>query len=247
MQPVLTMLHFFPEHLNLYGDRGNVTVLQKRCGWRNILLKIKEIRHAREACFPEADLFMIGGGSDREQGLVMEELVQMKEPWKEAIEDGLCGLAICGGYQLLGQYYELADGTRIQGLGILDYYSRCGDPRRRLVGNLGVISPRFGPLVGFENHGGETFHAYEALGDVVFGYGNNLSKKKEGLVYKHVIGTYLHGPVLSKNPVLADWMIMAALRRKYGEAPLPSLNNELEDEAKKILWNREAGHRLRLS
>lgn len=247
MHPVLRILHFFPEHLNLYGDRGNIAILQKRCEWRNLRLEIQEIRRAREVCFQEADLFMIGGGSDREQGLVTGELIQIKEPWKEAIEDGLCGLAICGGYQLLGQYYELADGTRIQGLGLLDYYSKCSDPLRRLVGNLGVLSPQFGPLIGFENHGGETFHAYEALGDVVFGCGNTRSKKKEGLVYKHVIGTYMHGPILSKNPALADWMISTALQRKYRAAALPRLDNSLEEQAKKLLWNREAGRRLPLS
>lgn len=240
MKKELNLYHFFPEKLNLYGDRGNVTILKKRCEWRGIELKINEIKDANEVNFNQTDIFFIGGGSDREQSLCTEVLLGIKEEFKKAIEDGICGLTICGGYQFLGDYYETAKGEKLKGLGILDYYSKAfsDKEKQRLIGDLHVLSKQFGRIVGYENHSGETFHNYETLGKVVSGYGNNKKDKKEGLLYKNLIGTYLHGPILSKNPKIADWMISKALKRKYGNGDLEELVDNFEEEANDQIWSR---------
>ncbi|TXK74014.1 type 1 glutamine amidotransferase [Paenibacillus sp. N3.4] len=207
----LVLYNFFPDRLNLYGDRGNVIALQKRCEWRGIALEIVNIKSTQSLSFSKADLLFIGGGSDREQGLVAHELLKIKKEFKDGIEDGVGCLAICGGYQLLGHNYTTSEGKTYSGMEICDFYS-VGH-KERLVGNILIETKDLTRVLGFENHSGRTFHPYEPLGKVIKGFGNNGEDGLEGLSYKNTIGTYLHGPLLPKNPTLADRMISAAIER----------------------------------
>lgn len=235
----LKLIHFFPDKLNLYGDRGNIITLQKRCQWRGIDLEITEIKHVEGSNILEGDILFIGGGSDREQALCTAELFIIKDDIKTAIEDGVSMLAICGGYQFLGTHYITADGTRLEGLGILDIHTE--NKGERIIGNLLVKSENFGHIVGFENHGGRTYHNYPTLGAVVFGGGNNGEDGKEGIMYKNLIGTYLHGPLLPKNPMIADVIIQNAITRKYGRIEIAKLEDKAEKIANDKLWTLYSG------
>ena len=180
----------------------------------------------------------MGGGSDRSQQLVYKDFLQYKEVFKKLINDNKVVLAVCGGYQLLGAEYLDREGNTLPGLNILDYTSKSSD-KKRIIGNIVIksnldIQPN--TIVGFENHGGRTFSNYPALGDVLKGYGNNENDKKEGIIYKNYIGTYLHGPVLPKNPHLADYLLLKALQNKYDIDSLEPLDDTIEMKAhKKVL------------
>ncbi|MEB3102089.1 type 1 glutamine amidotransferase [Ferviditalea candida] len=226
----LTLYNFFPNHLNLYGDRGNLQVLFKRCEWRDIQLHIKEVTRIDHLTLSDADLLFWGGGGDREQRLLSQQLVRIRENIKAVLEDGAAGLAICGGYQLLGQYYETLNGTQIQGIQVFDYYTKA--EKQRLVGDLMIESKEFGSVIGFENHSGRTYHQGQPLGVVIHGYGNNGRDGTEGFRRQHFIGTYIHGPLLPKNPAIADQLILWALKRKYGDSQLSQLEDSVETQAK---------------
>jgi lipid II isoglutaminyl synthase (glutamine-hydrolysing) len=226
----LTLYNFFPKHLNLYGDRGNLKVLFKRCEWRGIRLHIKEVISSDNFILRDADILCWGGGGDQQQNLLSEQLVHIRQEIKAVIEDGVAGLAICGGYQLLGRYYETSDGTQIKGIEVFDYYTKA--EQQRLVGDIVVKSEDFGTVVGFENHSGRTYHQGRPLGKVSQGYGNNGKDDTEGFRYLHFIGTYLHGPLLPKNPAIADQLILWALNRKYGNTQLTLLDNSIETIAR---------------
>ncbi|AAM23324.1 CobQ-like glutamine amidotransferase family enzyme [Caldanaerobacter subterraneus subsp. tengcongensis MB4] len=236
----LTIGHMYPDLLNLYGDRGNIIALKKRCEWRKIDVEIKEIKAGINENFADIDLLFFGGGSDREQKIVSEDLKSKKKNLIKAIEDGMPVLAICGGYQLLGEYYKTLEGNKIEGLGILDAYTVASN--KRLIGNIVVEAHLFNKkfyLVGFENHSGKTFlRNCSPLGTVIIGYGNNGEDKKEGCVYKNVYGTYLHGPLLPKNPEMADILIETALSRKYGKINFEPLEDSIEQRAKEAFIKR---------
>ncbi len=225
----LKIYHMYPDLLNLYGDLGNVTCLSKRCQWRGIDVEVVGFSMNHEVPLDEGDLFFIGGGSDRGQNIVYSHLLKYTRMMGDLIEDGAPVLAICGGYQLLGEKYIDADGNDVPGLGIFDYHTRSEEGR--LIGNI-IIENSLGlnpeTLVGFENHGGRTYHDHQALGKVKVGYGNNGQDSEEGMVYQNCIGTYLHGPLLPKNPHLADYLILKALGRKYGLKELSSLDDQPE-------------------
>ena len=229
----LRIYHLYPDLLNLYGDRGNMTALKKRCEWRGINAHLIEFTRDSEPDFENADIVFIGGGSDREQEILYKHLIKYRNTLKALIEDGLTILAICGGYQLLGDYYLDASRNKVDGLKILEFYTRS--EKGRLIGNTAIesqlpIEPK--TLVGFENHGGRTYHPYNPLGKVLKGYGNNGKDHKEGLVYKNIIGTYFHGPFLPKNPHITDYIITNALERKYQKKiTLNQLNDFIEIEA----------------
>lgn len=231
----LNVINMYPEALNLYGDRGNIIVLQKRCEWRGIKANVIEFSFSSDLnILKKADIILLGGASDREQGILYNHFLNLKDILKGLIEDGVCLLAICGGYQLLGTAYIDANQKEIKGLGILDFYTKSEG--KRLIGNIIIetnleILPK--TIVGYENHGGRTYHDYEPFGTVLQGYGNNGKDKKEGLIYKNVIGTYLHGPLLPKNPHLADYIIFNALKRKYGLSTsyFKKLDDQLEFKA----------------
>ena len=229
----LKIAHLYPELLNLYGDRGNIISLKKRAEWRGIDVEVKEYKLADEIDFENIDILFIGGGSDREQLLVCQRLKEIKKDFKNYVENNGVVTAICGGYQLLGKYYKMKEET-VEGLDILDIYTESGEGR--LIGNV-VIETEFldRPIVGFENHGGRTYiKNHNPLGKVVYGNGNNDNDKAEGVLYKNVIGTYLHGPLFPKNPHLCDYIIKKALQNKYGEVELEELDDSVEFAANEL-------------
>jgi CobQ-like glutamine amidotransferase family enzyme len=222
----------YPDLMNIYGDRGNILTLLKRAEWRGYETRLIELGRGTTAHMREVDVFFFGGGQDREQALVYEDLLQHKHaPLERAVVAGAGVLAVCGGYQLLGHYYQTADGARYPGIGLIDARTEAG--KRRYIGDVVVetdgleITPS--TLVGFENHSGRTFLGPKAipLGNVLSGFGNNGRDKTEGLIQGGVIGTYLHGSLLPKNPQLADYLIKNALSRR-GDVELSQLDDSVE-------------------
>ncbi len=219
----LRLLALYPEQMNIYADRGNILFLQRRCEWRGIRFSYAASGPG-EGFDPAAhDLLYIGGGQDRDQVLVAEDMLRSKrDVIAAAVDDGAALLAVCGGYQLLGHRYQLGE-TAIPGLGIADLET-VRDPGPRLIGNVSIeVDLGDGPelLAGFENHGGRTQLGPEAtpLGRVVHGHGNNGRDGHEGVRRLNAIGTYLHGPLLPKNAHLADRLIATALERRTGSRP----------------------------
>jgi len=243
----LTICHLYPDLLDLYGDRGNIIALAARCRWRGIEPVIKQASLGEDLDFMGMDILFIGGGSDREQGLLVQDLMRRKNELWMAIENGLVVLLICGGYQMLGKYYQMANGERIDGLGILDVWTIAG--AKRLIGNvvvqldeklLGIDSGKFKTLVGFENHSGKTHmgEGVSPLGNVLFGHGNNGEDGGEGVRYLNVFGTYLHGPLLPKNPHFADLLLELAIQRRGADTCLLKLDDYLEEAAHKAMVKR---------
>lgn len=232
----LNLGHMYPDLLNLYGDRGNIMAIMKRCMWRGIDIKLHEFGIKETVDFEQMDICFIGGGSDKEQIIVGKTLLSYKEQMRNFIESDGVVVAICGGYQLLGEYYQSQLG-QVDGLDILKIRTEKGS--KRLIGNVAIDSP-FGKVVGFENHGGYTYiDGYEPFGKVLAGYGNNDQDKAEGILYKNVIGTYLHGPLLPKNPHITDQIILKALKRKYGDdVQLEVLDDEVELRAQHSMLKR---------
>ena len=232
----LRLLALYPDQMNIYADRGNVLFLQHRCEWRGIGFSYASAGTG-ERFDPEAhDLIYIGGGQDRDQRMVAADLVATKrEAIEAAIAGGVAGLAVCGGYQLLGSSYELGD-ERIEGLGVAALHT-VREPGPRLIGNVSIeVDLGSGPrvLAGFENHGGRTYidSGGQALGRVLHGHGNNGGDGLEGIVRENLIGTYLHGPLLPKNAWLADELIARAIEHRDGARPqLEPLDDRLEDAA----------------
>ena len=207
--------------MSLYGDLGNIQTLYQRATWRGISTEIVNIKRDMKADFSQADIIFMGGGQDRGQKIISPDLVGHREAIKEETEKGLVALGICGGYQLFGKYFKTASGENTEGIGILDTYTLAGDTR--FIGNVVIditntaakwaiedhiheTNVKLTTLVGFENHSGLTYLKKETkpLGNVIIGYGNTGDRAFEGAVYKNVYGTYLHGPVLPKNPHFAE-------------------------------------------
>ncbi|MBE3561795.1 MAG: glutamine amidotransferase [Ktedonobacteraceae bacterium] len=215
---VITLGHLYPDQLNLYGDRGNIMTLQWRCALRGITLHVVGLGIGDALAPDEYDMLFIGGGQDKEQAPVAQDLYEMKGIglWA-AIEDDMPVLAVCGGFQLLAHYYRPAEGPDMRGLGVFDAWTvHKGAQAPRCIGDI-AIDWNGQTLVGFENHGGRTYlGTAKPLGRVLKGYGNNASDRTEGAVYRNVYGTYLHGSLLPKNPHFADHLITLALQRKYG-------------------------------
>ena len=234
----LTIGHLYPDLLNLYGDRGNIQCFRKRLEWRGIEAEVIPFLSGDKIDFSKLDIVLLGGGSDREQELVCGYLKEIKDDFKNYFEQGGVVLAVCGGYQLLGKYYK-TDKKMIEGLGILNITTEW-EPER-LIRNIILQSPLFSdPVVGFENHGGRTYiNDHTPFGKVFFGLGNTGKSGYEGVVYKNVIATYLHGPLLPKNPQVCDYLLERALQRKYGEnVSLSPLPDELEHKANSYIFDR---------
>lgn len=236
----LTIGWLYPELMSTYGDRGNIIVLKKRCEWRGIKVDVINLDlHFNPNRLSQCDLFFMGGAQDRQQQIVADDLFKKKEALKKMIDDGIPGLYICGAYQFLGKYYRDADGTVINGLGILDLHTKNpGVSFSRLIGNVAVRLLNGKTIVGFENHGGRTYlgKSVKPLGKVIKGFGNNGEDQTEGAIYKNSFCSYLHGPILPKNPEFADLLIKLALEKKYGSPiNLSPLNNSLENQARKII------------
>lgn len=229
MTKTLRIAHLYPELLNLYADKGNIQTLYRRLEWRGIDVHLESVGMRDDLHLQDYHLVLLGGGSDREQEIVGKHLYTKREEWKAAVEAGLPLLAICGGYQLLGHFYQLPDGSQVKGLGVLDLETVAGAPR--LIGNIAIESKDFGTIVGFENHGGRTTHRHSALGRVLKGFGNNGSDGHEGVHHHNIFGTYIHGPLLPKNPKFADYVLQTALDYAGFAHPLDPLDDTLETAA----------------
>lgn len=226
----LRLAHLYPKLMNIYGDRGNIICLRRRCEWRGIEFELTELDAGAPFDPTAYDMAFIGGAQDREQRRVAEDLRELKgAALRDAVEQGLVVLAVCGGYQLAGRFYRGADGEELPGLGILDLHTvHPGPSAKRFIGNV-VVDWNGRQLVGFENHGGRTHLGPGAkpLARVVTGFGNNGADGFEGAVYRNVFGSYLHGSLLPKNPAFADHLIALAL----GQEALTPLDDAVEKAA----------------
>lgn len=238
----IKICHLYPDILNLYGDQGNIRCLTQRLRWRGIDARVTELSIGQTADFTEFDIFFIGGGQDFEQGILLEDLAKGKSnEIKAAVNDGKTFLTICGGYQMLGAYYKTWDGNMCDFIGAIDYYTVGAE--ERMIGNFmyktGDDSGNT-TVVGFENHSGKTYlgSGVKPLGTILAGYGNNGEDKTEGVRFNNVFGTYSHGPVLPKNPELADFILKTALTEKYGKIDFPDLDDTLEKNANEYMKNR---------
>ncbi|MFW6113529.1 MAG: type 1 glutamine amidotransferase [Actinomycetota bacterium] len=231
----LRICHLYPELMNIYGDRGNIITLARRCEWRGCDVEVFSLSLGDKLDPELYDLFFIGGGQDREQILVCEDLHREKgEALRQAVDGGSALLSICGGYQLLGDNFLTYTGEELRGISLFDVRTVGGE--RRFIGNIAVqctLEGAEGTLVGFENHSGRTHldPGSRALGRVLKGFGNNGEDGMEGYIYRGAIGTYLHGSLLPKNPRLADWLLLKALRRRYDLEKLPELDDSFENAA----------------
>jgi CobQ-like glutamine amidotransferase family enzyme len=247
----LTLGWLYPELMSTYGDRGNIICLQKRCRWRGIDIQILELNLGfTTKQLDRCDLLFMGGAQDREQKIVAKDLAEKRDSLKKKIESGTPGLYICGAYQFLGRYYKEADGTVIPGLSILDIYTQNpGSHHKRLIGDIITqINPQIDEhhrfinkyLVGFENHGGRTYLGEQIIpfARVLKGYGNNGDDGTEGAVFANSFGTYMHGPILPKNPDFADYLISLALEKKYKKRDLPKLDAIIEENAREVIEKR---------
>lgn len=241
MEPVV-IAHMFPDLLNLYGDGGNVRILEQRLRWRGIPVEVRRVEHGQTVDLDQVDLLFLGGGPDREQTLAAEELMGMRDDIARYVEDGGPVLAICGGYQILGRTWLSPQGEE-PGLGVLDIETRrAGDSTDRLIDNIALASPAAEhPVIGYENHASRTYlgAGVEPFGRVVSrtGHGNNDADRADGALYRNVLGTYLHGTLLAKNPEVADWLLERALAHNALRtgAQVPAL--EPLDDAEELAAN----------
>lgn len=227
MKQTLNILHLYPVEMNIYGDRGNVLTLVKRLEWRDIGARVVEAGVGEQIDWKGVDLVFAGGGQDRGQIAVGKDLQERREDILAAAEGGLPILTICGTYQLFGRFFQPKEGESIPGIGLFKAETHAGDTR--MIGNISVETS-WGTLTGFENHSGQTVldEGQEALGRVLSGYGNAPDGGREGASHKNAYGTYLHGPLLPKNPAFTDHLLATALERKYGEVELKALDDALE-------------------
>jgi len=231
----ITLAWLYPKNMNLYGDRGNIIALCYRAKQRNIEIEIKNINIAGKFIPDEIDLAFFGGGQDKEQLMVAKDFLDKKQEIIKFYQAEKPMLAVCGGYQLLGDYFLTNDKKKINGLGIFRMIT-VGS-KERMIGNISIKSRLLGndKIVGFENHSGKTMleDKEESLGQVIKGYGNNGDDKTEGIKSNNFIGTYLHGPLLPRNPKLADWLIAKALEIKYNKAiKLAEIDDDWENKAR---------------
>ncbi|WP_297636968.1 type 1 glutamine amidotransferase [uncultured Clostridium sp.] len=236
----LNICHLYPDLLNVYGDVGNILILKQRAERRGIKVNIINISINDTFNADNFDIVFFGGGQDYEQSIVSDDLkTDKREELHKYVEEGKVLLAICGGYQLLGNYYRAPNGEKLEGLGILNIYTEGGDTR--FIGNTVIHNEDFNETyVGFENHSGRTFiNDLKPLGKCLQGYGNNGQDGHEGCIYKNTFCSYFHGSLLSKNPELADRFLTLALDKKYNEnITLDPLNDTLELKAKECIINR---------
>lgn len=257
MQYQLNICHLYPDLMDTYGDTGNIITLQKRCRWRGIEVSVDKISVGDPLSTSDYDLFFFGGGQDKAQIIVGKDLQGKKIFIKRLIDDGSVLLSICGGYQLLQNYFKTKEGHIIKGIGLFNTHTEGS--KNRMIQNLLIeINPQIQKninstyqsatnnqisttrLIGFENHSGKTFlrKNVQPLGKVIKGSGNNGKDKTEGAVYKNAFGCYLHGSLLPKNPHFADYLITKALERRYGKIKLKPLDDTFEWQAHKEAISR---------
>lgn len=227
----LTLVHLYPDLMNIYGDRGNIAALAYRCRQRKINLKVKAVSVNDRLTPGSFDLLFAGGGQDRQQIIVSRDLKTKAKVIHQAADADIPMLTICGSYQLFGEYFQPFSGPKLSGIGLFKAYTIAS--KKRKIGNI-LVQSRWGELVGFENHSGNTWlkDKNQALGQVIHGFGNNGHDQTEGAIYNHALGCYLHGSLLPKNPHLADYLIRTALEIKYKKTiKLQPLNDEFEWQA----------------
>jgi lipid II isoglutaminyl synthase (glutamine-hydrolysing) len=235
--------HLYPDYLNIYADRGNIAVLAQRAAWRGHELDVRTVSVGDTVRPGEHDLLYVGGGQDREQALVADDLAAKSDGVLGAVADGAALLAVCGGYQLLGRSYRDLHGADLPGLGLFPHETVAGE--MRMIGNV-LLECELEPgmrrtLAGFENHAGRTRldPGAQPLGRVVAGFGNDGESGWEGCRAGRAVGTYLHGPLLPRNPWFADWLLTQALAHRLGEPPeLAPLADELELQAHAVSARR---------
>ncbi len=235
--------HLYPDYLNIYADRGNIAVLSRRAAWRGHELEVHSVSIGDPLIPGEHDLLYVGGGQDREQALVAQDLVAKAAGVQESVAAGAALLAVCGGYQLLGRSYRDLHGSELPGIGVFPVDTVAGETR--MIGDV-LLECELEPglrrtLTGFENHAGRTRldPGAQPLGRVVAGFGNDGESGWEGCRVGRALGTYLHGPLLPRNPWLADWLLAQALAHRHGVAPkLEPLPDELETEAHAVSAKR---------
>ena len=227
--------------MDLYGDKGNIETLRYRASKRGINVIVDTCTLQEKRNIEDYDIFFLGGGADKEQTLIYKDLLARKESILKAKESGTAFLLICGGYQLFGQYYLDQDGQKIDGLGIYDYYTESSDRDHRCIGNIVVktdIHDKEVTVVGFENHGGQTKAVSNPFGKVLVGHGNTYKGEYEGYMDAQTIATYMHGPLLPKNPAIADEVILRGLNRRYTVEKLEPLQDTLENAALDAMLKR---------
>ena len=240
MKNSIRLLHMYPGLLDLYGDSGNVQALRYRCAARDIKLEVftHELGDEKRADIADMDIIYLGGGADYEQQQLAEDLISYKKELSAAHKNGTFMLMICGGYQLMGKYYKDSNDKKIDGLGLFEYYTEAStDKRDRCIGNIVVEAELDGKkykVIGFENHGGQTFGSDKPFGRTLCGNGNVRGGEYEGYMEERVIATYLHGPLLSKNPLLTDYIISKCT----GIEQLKKLDDSLEERCRDILLKR---------
>ena len=268
----IKLLYLYPDMLELYGDYGNIQVLKYRLEKRGFNLIVDKYCIGDEAPdFTSYDIVFAGGGADNEQSILSKDLVKYKDNIKEAVEKGVFFLLICGAYQLFGKYYKGVEGNIIPGLEVFNYYTVAEpDRKKRCIGNIALKvnlnkfeksnqeSPQNDTteekndnleeskveteVIGFENHGGQTFDVESPFGKVLYGNGNKFGDKEEGFFKENVIATYLHGPLLAKNPKVSDYIISYCLERKYNEKiELEKLDDSFEEKCRKQLLEKFLG------
>ncbi len=237
----VNILHLYPDLLNLYGDKGNIECLRKRLNWRGIDVRVKTCTaNDTDVDIAGADIIFLGGGADRELETVAGMLLEKKQEIKDFVEDGGVMLALCSGYPLIGQSFEI-DGKVIEGLGILDITTTTDSKKPRLTGNVVLECEGIkNKVIGFENHGSRTdIGSCTPFGTLIKGYGNDGQSGYEGVIYKNLIGTYLHGPLFPKNPELCDKVLLSALKKKYKDfGELAPLDDSLELLANEYMEKR---------
>lgn len=256
MKQTLNICHLYPDLMDTYGDKGNITSIVRRCQWRNIETIVSNLSLGDNLEPNKFDIYFFGGGQDRQQSIVAKDLKNKATNLKRAIKNEAVLLSICGGYQLLQNYFKTQEGVKIPGIGLFDAYTVASS--NRMIQNLLIeINPQLykdvheiyhstslqsptSYLIGFENHSGKTFlnPNLQPLGTVVQGSGNNGEDKTEGAVYKNAFGCYLHGSLLPKNPHFADYLISKALQRKYGQIKLTPLDDSIEWQTHKSMVQR---------
>lgn len=237
----LKILWMYHNLMDLYGDKGNIEVLKYRANKRGIEVIVDTCDIGEDKNIDDYDLFFLGGGADKEQNMIYKDLISRKDNIKEAMANKTAFLLICGGYQLFGKYYKELDGNVVEGLGLFDYYTESNEKDGRCIGNIVVETNLDGDVfevVGFENHGGQTKGVTTPFARVLSGHGNTYKSEYEGFMNDSVIATYMHGPLLPKNPKVADKVILRALHKRYDIKELEPLNDELEDKAREVIIKR---------
>lgn len=233
----ITLVHIYSHDMNIYGDWGNVLTLKRRLQWHGYTPRVVSYNPG-DILPKEADIIIGGGGQDKGQDIIQDDLHKIG-PWLHGLtHEDTPMLVVCGLYQLFGHFFRTQDNHIIKGIGLLDIETHAGS--ERLVGNIITQSPEFGEVIGYENHSGQTFLGKNvaAFGRVIKGAGNNGQDFTEGARYKNIIGTYLHGSLLPKNPLIADYLIEKAVIKKYGEFKPNIIFEEFVEKARDIAVKR---------